>query len=94
MAGYWKTRRKLFGEDRAFLPMSLYGALSNEHELIETGIFGILPNDQQGRGVLFFDRIRAIPPIASRDQVVSTNPIERNSSKLQSTCPIPHLCIV
>jgi hypothetical protein len=46
------------------------GALAEEYEIIETGIFAILPKDQKGRGVLFFDRIRAIPPLAPRDAVV------------------------
>jgi hypothetical protein len=68
---YWKTRRKLFGEDRAFLPLTLSGALREDLEIIESGILAILPNDAKGRGVLFLDRIRAVPPLATRDAVVS-----------------------
>lgn len=64
-------RRKLFGEERAFLPLTLKGALAEESELIENGIFAILPKDQKGRGVLFFDRIRATPTLAHRDAIVS-----------------------
>jgi hypothetical protein len=70
---YWKTRRKFFGEERAFLPLTLGGALAQDAEVIETGIFAILRNDQKGRGVLFFDRIRAIPPLAPREAVVSSS---------------------
>jgi hypothetical protein len=53
------------------LPLTLTGALAQDAEVIETGIFAILRNDQKGRGVLFFDRIRAIPPLAPREAVVS-----------------------
>jgi hypothetical protein len=46
--------------------------LAQDVEVIEAGIYQILPKDQKGRGVLFFDRIRAIPPLASsREAVVS-----------------------
>jgi hypothetical protein len=67
---YWKMRRKCFGENRAFLPMTMSGAMKQDIAAIESGIFGILPCDAHGRGVLFFDRIKAIPPLADRDVVV------------------------
>ena len=63
-------RRKIFGEERAFLPLTLMGAMAEDIEILETGIFSILPKDKKGRGVLVFDRIRAIPPLATRDSVV------------------------
>jgi hypothetical protein len=71
MLAYWKTRRKFFGEERAFLPLTMTGALAQDVEVIAAGIYQILPKDQKGRGVLFLDRIRAIPPLASREAVVS-----------------------
>mmetsp|Transcript_13731 Transcript_13731/g.23835 ORF Transcript_13731/g.23835 Transcript_13731/m.23835 type:complete len:187 (+) Transcript_13731:185-745(+) len=74
MSMYWKTRRKCFGDDRAFLPMKLHGAMKDDICVVESAIVSILPNDMNGRGVLFFDRIRAIPPMADRDAVVSIAP--------------------
>ena len=72
MLAYWKIRRKFFGEERAFLPLTMTGALAQDVEVIEAGIYAILPKDQKGRrGVLFLDRIRAIPPLAPREAVVS-----------------------
>jgi hypothetical protein len=68
---YWKTRRKVFGDDCAFQPMTLNGAMKEDCRVIQSGILSILPNDAHGRAVLFFDRIRAIPPLASRESVVS-----------------------
>jgi hypothetical protein len=37
---------------------------------MEKGFLTILPNDPLGRSVIFFDRIRAIPTVASRESVV------------------------
>ena len=44
--------------------------MEGDHEIIEAGIFSILPKDQHGRGVWFFDRVRAIPPLAPRDALL------------------------
>jgi hypothetical protein len=76
MLFYWKMRRKLFGDDRAFLPLTLNtptnnGALRDDVEIVQAGLLAIHPPDEKGRGVLFFDRIRAIPPLAERDAAVS-----------------------
>jgi hypothetical protein len=74
MVAYWRMRRKVFGDERAFLPMAMVGggAFREEEDLsiVEKGIVGVLPNDEHGRGVLYYDRIRAVPPLASRDGVV------------------------
>lgn len=67
---YWKMRRKCFGDGRAFLPMTMSGAMLPDMAVLESGIFGILPSDVHGRGVLFFDRIKAIPPLADRGAAV------------------------
>jgi hypothetical protein len=73
MVAYWRMRRKVFGDEKAFLPMVMAdgGALREEDfSIVEKDIVGILPNDEHGRGVLYYDRIRAVPPLASRDGVV------------------------
>ncbi len=40
-------------------------------ECLEKGFLNVLPNDPSGRAVIFFDRIRAIPAVATRESVVS-----------------------
>lgn len=64
---YWKIRRKLFGEHRAYLPMSMTGAMAQDKDLFESGFIAIHHNDDHGRTVLFIDRVRAIPSFATRD---------------------------
>lgn len=39
---------------------------------LQKGFFSVLPCDRAGRAVIFFDRIRAIPAVASKDAVVRT----------------------
>jgi hypothetical protein len=71
MVAYWKMRRKVFGDEQGFLPMTMASALREEDlRIIESDIIAILPNDEHGRGVLYYDRIRAVPPLASRNGVV------------------------
>ena len=70
MLTYWKSRRRLFGDEKAFLPLSMEGTLGSDVAIVESGILVILPNDERGRGVLCMDRIRAVPPIAPRDAVL------------------------
>jgi hypothetical protein len=58
---YWKVRRELFGEDRAYLPLTLTGdgALSEEDmQVLRTGAFMILPKTVHGKPTLFHDRSR------------------------------------
>ncbi|KAG7353336.1 hypothetical protein IV203_009385 [Nitzschia inconspicua] len=65
---YWKMRRKIFGDDRAFLPMTLHAAMKDDAPMIESlAIYNILPEDAHGRKVLFFDRIKIVPPQVDRD---------------------------
>jgi hypothetical protein len=54
---HWKLRKKVFA-DKAFLPMTLEGAMAEEVENFEHGAVRLLPDDQKGRAVIFFDRIR------------------------------------
>ena len=73
IAQYWKNRTKLFGPVQALRPMTLLGAMEDVGvACLQKGIVTILPHDECGRAVIFFDRIRAIPAIASRETVVST----------------------
>lgn len=68
LAMHWKERKALFGDDRAFLPMTLdrNGALGSSdadvHQL-ELGYGVRTPDDQHGRAVVFLDRANS-----TRDQ--------------------------
>jgi hypothetical protein len=51
VAAYWKARVEFFG-DRAFLPLTISGdgAMSpDDVELLQSGVFMVLPCDRQGR---------------------------------------------
>lgn len=65
----WQHRLKLFGEEHAFLPMTCRGAMSPYVAYLTKGIFRILADDDHGRAVLFFDRIRACSPAMTREAV-------------------------
>jgi hypothetical protein len=55
VAAYWTTRAEIFGDDRAYRPLTLsgHGALSPEDvKLFHTGFLMILPNDRHGRAVV------------------------------------------
>jgi hypothetical protein len=70
LVDYWKVRRSLFGEERAFLPMTLSGAMAADRESLEKALVQVLPDDEYGRPVLFWDRIRSVKTVVTRDQVV------------------------
>ncbi len=61
-AKYWDIRFKLFGPDRAFLPIADFtgnGAISADLlDYIASGVAVVLPPDDQQRPVLFCDRSR------------------------------------
>ena len=61
-AKYWDLRFKLFGPDRAFLPIADFtgnGAISADLvDYIASGVAVVLPPDDQQRPVLFCDRSR------------------------------------
>jgi hypothetical protein len=57
---YWARRKALFG-DRAFLPLTQTGngALTKDDiKVLNTGWIALLPNDEEGRPVICFDRSR------------------------------------
>lgn len=66
---YWKVRRDLFGEQRAFLPMTLGQAMEADRPALEKAVVQILPDDSFGRPVLFWDRIRSNKSVIHRDEV-------------------------
>ncbi len=50
--------------------MTLSGAIADDKELFESGFVAIHQKDENGRTVLFIDRIRVVPPSATRDPAV------------------------
>jgi hypothetical protein len=52
--------------------MTLDAAMAEDVCTLQKGFFTVLPNDRAGRAVIFFDRIRAMPTVASREAVVRT----------------------
>jgi hypothetical protein len=67
---YWDWRFRLFGESRAFLPMTLEGAMRPDCDTLRKGfIFPMTPPDRHGRTVVYIDRIRANKCVAPRDAV-------------------------
>jgi hypothetical protein len=69
IARYWSLRQELFDSDALF-PLTLKDALHHEVPYLQEGFVYVLPPDQHGRPVLFFDRIRCIKQFASRKQVL------------------------
>jgi hypothetical protein len=60
---HWTERVSLFGQDRAFLPMTQTGngALTGDDVMsLRTGSYSILPPTSAGRSVFFIDRSRAL----------------------------------
>jgi hypothetical protein len=70
LVAYWDVRKKIFGAERAFLPMTQSGAMADEMEYLEKAISMILPDDDCGRSVVYVDRIRCARSVAPRDSVV------------------------
>lgn len=69
LVDYWSIRRKVF-QDRAFLPMTMNGAMEEDMEYLNKAIVVILANDKHLRPVVFTDRIRCTKEVAPRDSVV------------------------
>lgn len=59
MTNYWKMRVKVFGVDRAFLPMILMGAMHDDIDEWKSEVPTLCyfaPNDAKGRSVICFQR--------------------------------------
>lgn len=53
---YWKKRVEVFGEEKAFLPLTLEGALKDDTETVRRGVYSLLSStDEMGRAFLLFD---------------------------------------
>ena len=62
-------RQQLF-EDIFLLPMTLEGALRNDHDNLSLGMLENLPNDKHGRLVFYYERCRWNRDLFSRKSMV------------------------
>mmetsp|Transcript_44652 Transcript_44652/g.136197 ORF Transcript_44652/g.136197 Transcript_44652/m.136197 type:complete len:100 (-) Transcript_44652:521-820(-) len=54
---YWEERITIFGEDKAFLPLNLSGALRDDEVGLSMGFITLSPErDSSGRAVLIVDQ--------------------------------------
>lgn len=67
LVDHWRGRVKIFGRDKAFLPMTLDGAMAEEVPYLETAIVVPAGEDHRGRAVVFLDRVRCTREIAPRE---------------------------
>jgi len=65
---YWTWRVKLFKE-KAFLPMTIRGALQDDFDTLSTGFAQILGYDNHGRVVFYHDKHQANPKLHHRDSL-------------------------
>jgi hypothetical protein len=72
LVDYWRIRREIFGRQRAFLPMTLQGAMSEDIDVLKAGVIVLLPPDKHGRPVLFVKRCQLLPANGSRESFVSS----------------------
>jgi hypothetical protein len=63
---YWTLRQELFGPSKAFQPLKLDGAMTNDVEYLRKGFVYTLAPDQHGRPVLFVDRVRITTNVVPR----------------------------
>jgi hypothetical protein len=73
LISHWKIRKDLFGAERAFLPMTLAGAMKDDLDELQRGFMTVLPNDENGRPVILLDRVGStLSPTYQRDSYLRT----------------------
>jgi hypothetical protein len=70
---YWQVRKMVFGPERAFLPMTQAGAMLEDIEYLQKGLYLILADDEFGRSVVYWDRIRSTSDVIPRDSLSRCN---------------------
>jgi hypothetical protein len=72
LVDYWKRRKQFFGE-KAFLPMAMGAAMSGDDlDALHIGLIQLLPDDESGRPVFYWDRIRSVASVVQRESLVRT----------------------
>lgn len=72
LADYWAKRVELFG-DKAFLPMTLDGALRDDWDALKLGIWRLAGYDTSGRRIVFADPSLHDTNVCSIDAVARAN---------------------
>jgi hypothetical protein len=70
---YWNVRKMVFGSERAFLPMTQAGAMLEDMEYLQKGLSLIVADDEFGRSVVYWDRIRSTSIVIPRDSLSRCN---------------------
>jgi hypothetical protein len=63
----------VFGPERAFLLKTQAGAMLEDMEYLQKGLYLILADDKVGRSVVFWDRIRSTSIVIPRDSLSRCN---------------------
>lgn len=63
-------RVKLFGPDKAFLPMTISGAMQDSFDALSTGFFQVIGTDAHGRAIFYHEKPRADPRIHHRSNLL------------------------
>lgn len=73
VARYWSVRRDIFDPSKqssstnGLMPLTLQGALTTEERaLLSLGLVFLLPDDRNGRGVMYLDRTRFTVRVGTR----------------------------
>jgi hypothetical protein len=67
LVAYWDVRKKTFGPERAFLPMTQSGAIAEDMEYLKKATCMVVPDDEHERAVVHFDRNYKSTSAATRD---------------------------
>lgn len=71
LAAYWEQKKKLFGAEKCFLPVTLKGALEDDGFALSLGLVRILPwKDKQGRQAIFLNPICYKPGLCSTESLL------------------------
>jgi len=60
---------KVFGRDKAFLPMTISGAMRDDFEALATGFIQIIGTDAHGRAILYHEKKRTDPQLHHRSSL-------------------------
>mmetsp|Transcript_6455 Transcript_6455/g.9238 ORF Transcript_6455/g.9238 Transcript_6455/m.9238 type:complete len:204 (+) Transcript_6455:32-643(+) len=69
LVSYWAYRVKVFGRDKAFLPMTISGAMRDDFEALATGFIQIIGTDAHGRAILYHEKKRTDPQLHHRSSL-------------------------
>eukprot|EP00521_Asterionellopsis_glacialis_P017025 CAMPEP_0195308610 /NCGR_PEP_ID=MMETSP0707-20130614/38318_1 /TAXON_ID=33640 /ORGANISM="Asterionellopsis glacialis, Strain CCMP134" /LENGTH=309 /DNA_ID=CAMNT_0040372889 /DNA_START=88 /DNA_END=1017 /DNA_ORIENTATION=+ len=72
LVSYWTQRVKVFGSEKAFLPMTIRGAMQDDFETLATGFLQIIGTDNHGRVIIHHEKPKADPQLHHRSSLWKT----------------------